>query len=379
MTNLQPKKYEVKTENHWWYVESLIAGLNASPTRKYLLTLVHRHTHTRKGFAWADQKTLAHEMGVDLSTVKRAFRWGKKIGVIIVRRIRTGKGHSDQYNEYWLYIPRLKELQRTEEHPAPVTGASSEEHPEQGASLPPASEPDQGAFEALPGGKTHPDQGANPLRARGTSDLQVFEVKQVMSKAGEDKAGSSPVGSPGNTKPAAAQPAAAPRGVIETKTQELAKDLTHQLYRKMREPNPDFEGIRQCYQKEGDALGIPFKTFRQIYERSMRDAAQQNQLLKQELVDQLRDNCRLDIRESPFDENCLIGSFYWFADEAKQLGIPQDEMERLWRATTEFVVAEFSTWLGSFSALEDRNPPRSPANLNHLGLPRTTRSSSTQC
>jgi len=111
-----------------WYISGLIAGIDASPTRKYLLTLIQRHTHSRKRFAWASQKALAREMGVDLRTVERAFRWAKKIGVVAVRRIRTGKHPADQHNEYCLNIERLKKLQRPLEHPTRMSGDAGQ-HP----------------------------------------------------------------------------------------------------------------------------------------------------------------------------------------------------------------------------------------------------------
>jgi len=123
---------QAKTETAPWYVVGdFIAGVDAgppdlAPTRKYLLTLIHRHTHARQGFAWTSQKTLAREMGVGLRTVSRAFQWAKQLGIVTVRRVRTGKGKADQYNEYWLNLVRLKELQRPAEHPSPESYAESE-------------------------------------------------------------------------------------------------------------------------------------------------------------------------------------------------------------------------------------------------------------
>jgi hypothetical protein len=167
-----------KQENQWWFVQGLIAGLDATPTQKYLLTLIHLHTNARKNYAWMSQESLAREMCTDLSTVKRAFRWGKQLGVIGVRRVRTGKGKDDQYNEYWLELERLKELQRPTKQGA-STPLAEDEH---SASTPLAQNGAGGKSDSSKGQITL-EQGANRAEARGTSDLVGFEVKQVDKKA----------------------------------------------------------------------------------------------------------------------------------------------------------------------------------------------------
>lgn len=107
----------------WHEVEDLVAGLDVSAETKYLLERVRRYTNPRKHFAWVSQQTLAREMSVSLSTVGRAFAEAKRLGVIAVRRVRTGKLPSDQHNEFWLVPPRMRDLQRTApgEQPSPVT------------------------------------------------------------------------------------------------------------------------------------------------------------------------------------------------------------------------------------------------------------------
>lgn len=106
--------------NQWWQIEHLIAGLDADRDVKCLLFLIHLHRNARRGCAWAKQETLAWEMNVSLSTLERAFRTAKKLGVLDVRRIRTGKRPDEQYNEYWIVIARVEKLQRAEpQHPSP--------------------------------------------------------------------------------------------------------------------------------------------------------------------------------------------------------------------------------------------------------------------
>lgn len=156
----------------WWYVLGLIAGLDATPTQKYLLTLVFRHTHRIKGFAWSSQESLALEMCTDLSTVERIFQWAKKIGVVSVRRVRTGKHPKDQHNEFWLNIERLKELQWPSEQPAPVTGDIME-HPA-------TTRGDKDKNTPHLAGE-HP---ANHVRTPRTHAGEGIEVKQVVSKSG---------------------------------------------------------------------------------------------------------------------------------------------------------------------------------------------------
>jgi hypothetical protein len=107
-------------QDAWWDALRLIAGLDATPTQKYLLTLVHRHTNRKTRRAWASQKTVAWEMSVDDSTVERIFRWGKQKGIIRVERVRKGKNPADQHNFYWLDTERMKVLQRKPEQPSSV-------------------------------------------------------------------------------------------------------------------------------------------------------------------------------------------------------------------------------------------------------------------
>jgi hypothetical protein len=130
-------RQEKKSDTRWWEIQDLIFGVAETAAQIKLLSLVYRYTHRKKGFAWASQETLAAEMRCDTSTVERAFSWAKNLGVIGVRRVRTGKGKADQFNEYWLELERLKELQppakkpkeKMGEHPASVLDAGNPKHP----------------------------------------------------------------------------------------------------------------------------------------------------------------------------------------------------------------------------------------------------------
>lgn len=158
--------HESKTES-WWHVSGLIAGINATPVRKYFLTLAHRHTNRQKGHAWASQQTLAREMCISVSTVERLFRWGKDKGIVGVRRVKTGKGKDDQYNQYWLVIDRLQELQRQVDHPSPMRGAGHEY-------------PSDWVGATVKSSIEHPSNGDRaPLVGKG----EVVEVKQSLNNS----------------------------------------------------------------------------------------------------------------------------------------------------------------------------------------------------
>jgi hypothetical protein len=120
-TVTHPQKFG-QAKHPWFYVERLIAGLNAPPTVKYLLSLIHLYTNARRGFAWASQETLARAMCVDLRTVERLFAWAKKRKLVIVRNVRTGP--KDQHNEYYLNVEHLEDWQRETdtEDPTPMSG-----------------------------------------------------------------------------------------------------------------------------------------------------------------------------------------------------------------------------------------------------------------
>ncbi len=103
---------EAQEKNPWYVLSDLIAGIETPVTVKYLLERILRYINTGKGVAWPSQKTLAEEMGVSLSTVERTVAEAKRLGVLGVGLVRTGKGKTDQFNQYWLDLARLKQLQQ---------------------------------------------------------------------------------------------------------------------------------------------------------------------------------------------------------------------------------------------------------------------------
>jgi hypothetical protein len=170
-----------KKTNQWWHIEHLIAGLDADRDVKCLLFLIHLHTNARRGCSWAKQETLAWEMNVSLSTLERAFRSAKKLRVLDVRRIRTGKRPDEQYNEYWIVIDRVEKLQRTEpQHPSPMTG-DTDEHP---SPVKRDSEPEHPSPVTPNTRNLSSEHPSNQTGTPVTRDGEGFEVKQVASNSG---------------------------------------------------------------------------------------------------------------------------------------------------------------------------------------------------
>jgi plasmid maintenance system antidote protein VapI len=94
----------------WYEVFHLVEKLSAPSPVKHLLITIYAHTNHRKGFSWLSQEKIADAMGVTSRTVQRAFRDAQRLGVVSVRRIRTGKNPKDQYNEFWLNLDKICEL-----------------------------------------------------------------------------------------------------------------------------------------------------------------------------------------------------------------------------------------------------------------------------
>ena len=115
----------MSTRDHMvWYVQDLIAGLDAPTAVKYLCERIQRHTNGKRGYAWASQEPLALEMSASRSKMQRAWSWGIKHKIIVSRTIRTGKRRQDTHNEYYLAVERMKSLQRTD-HASPMTRGQS--------------------------------------------------------------------------------------------------------------------------------------------------------------------------------------------------------------------------------------------------------------
>jgi hypothetical protein len=108
-------------------------------------------------------------MGCDVRTIGRAFHDVKQLNVATVQRIRTGRGKSDQYNRYWLNIPRLRELQG--EHRTVLSDADNEHT----SLLSDAHAPSTGQIEQ--------EHQTNTTRAPDATVREGFEVKQVLNKS----------------------------------------------------------------------------------------------------------------------------------------------------------------------------------------------------
>ena len=189
-----PQEKNSPQAHQWWYVENLIAGLDATPTEKYLLTRVHLHINRKSGRAWASQKTLAVEASTDLRTVERFFAKMKRLGAVQVHRIRTGKSPSDQYNEYWLDVERLCELQRPAKHPSLVRGASGATEPKTESDHPTPMSGDTHEHPTPMSPNTRQIAQEHPTNHARTPDThvgEVFEVKQLESKAKKIESSSS--------------------------------------------------------------------------------------------------------------------------------------------------------------------------------------------
>jgi hypothetical protein len=249
-------------QDQWWYVADLIAGIAATPTQKYLLALIHRHTHSRKGYAWASQRKLAWEMSVEVSTVERGFRWAKQAGLVTVRTIRTGK--TDQHNEYQLNIERLKELQRPDEDPAPVQGATSN-HP---ASTPGPSggkdpAPVQAGTPHLP--SKDPANGAEGPRAHAGRGLEVKQVESTSRERNAGGEGSLRSPAPGNVSPE-----------LQPQINAMVDQLKYMLYSSDQKESPQekkrtLEVAYEYFKKSGNAIGMDFGTMTNLYNRTVQE------------------------------------------------------------------------------------------------------------
>jgi len=140
--------------------------------------------------------------------------------------------------------------------------------------------------------------------------------------------------------------------VIQTETQRLAAQLQRSLYFKMLEPYPDFEPIREYSQKDADALGIPFRDFRRMYEAAMQAATDQLRKEKQELLASLAESLFEGFWEHDDDANFTCYAFDWFELSAKELGIPPDEIDALFHQTCDAAAEECDRLLAA--ALKSR-------------------------
>jgi hypothetical protein len=247
-----------KQGNQWWYVQQLIANLDAGSdapgTLKHLLTLVHRHTNSKLGYAWASQQTIAREMSCSVPTVERAFAKAKRMGVLAIRRVRTGKNPKDQHNEFWLLIPRLKELQLPHQHPSPVM-ADADEHPSSMMAdddrTPIKNDPSSHHFQS--------EQPSKTSRTPITSDGIGLDLKQVESNSGREHVrGEGSLFSPA--------PGVSPE--IESQIQELLR-RTISLLRSydMRIEKPRLDIQFDFFRKDANSLGVSWTEIQKLWKQ----------------------------------------------------------------------------------------------------------------
>jgi hypothetical protein len=258
------------TAGNWWYVAQLIAGIDASPTQKYFLTLIQTHTNKRRRYAWASQRSLAAEMGTDVSTVNRSFRWGKQLGVVGVRRVRTGKGKMDQYNEYWIVTERLKELQRprptdappeTDQHTAPMPSAQ----PEHTAPMPSASADEHTSFGTTSTRQIPVEHTSFDGEAHGTHAVEGFEVKQCSSNSVNQRGAVSENRSPRASVTSPSE---------DSEKQKLLNRLHWGLRFEWTEKKPqerNFTGVKKSFHEDARALSLEWREQCSMYDGAYRE------------------------------------------------------------------------------------------------------------
>jgi hypothetical protein len=157
-----------------YQILDLISKSQLPLTHRLLLHLIVRYTNRKSGIAWASQKRLAADMGAGESSVKRWFTELRAAGAIDVRRIRSGKAKTKQYNEYWIVPEKLPGLKL--EH-------SSQASPAHGA--------EQGSFRTRAGLATDKNRGLSTAHSYepGCLDLEacVDRASEVSLSGGEPR------------------------------------------------------------------------------------------------------------------------------------------------------------------------------------------------
>jgi hypothetical protein len=234
-----------------WFVEQLIAGLDASAQVKLLLFLVRLHTNRRTGRAWASQETLAEEMNLHISRVTEHCATAKRLGFIDVDRVRTGKHPKDQHNEYWLIIERLRDCQRprrNEPNQNTHTALAPCDSNEHTALTSDDDQPNTPRQRVRSQGASENEHRAKPLGTQGASAREGFDLKQYKKKAvaavavevevaataAYEKAVSSPSGSP----------AAAAAAGSSDKSQPQTKTFFYAASPENQNPQPELKEFR---------------------------------------------------------------------------------------------------------------------------------------
>ena len=115
----------------WFAEEHLIHDSSLPGNVKHLLLVIHTSVHYKKQTCWLSQPKLARKMGMGRATVQRAFYATLEAGVLANKLVRTGKGKTDQHNEYSIVWEKLHELsthqdEASSENAVAITGSSEE-------------------------------------------------------------------------------------------------------------------------------------------------------------------------------------------------------------------------------------------------------------
>ena len=111
-----------------WIPEALMELPNLSPLAKLLYGRLCQHGG-KDGLIFPSQETLAKELGVSVSTIKRGLNELKEAGFIGVVRTRKETAPKEQRNRYQtLFHPCLVEGYRIEEHRSRMTPVIEESY-----------------------------------------------------------------------------------------------------------------------------------------------------------------------------------------------------------------------------------------------------------
>lgn len=109
-------------------------------------------------------------------------------------------------------------------------------------------------------------------------------------------------------------------------------------------PLPNLSHIYDAWKRQCLAYAVDWKKRNDLYaEAVVAVRAESEEIIKwkQKLIDSLAECLRDGFREAPDDENLTCHAFEWFEYEAKQLGIPEEELGALYIQTCDAVCDEY--------------------------------------